>query len=114
MPYRGTFAIENNEFQLWADNLIVNADQVAFDFGSQWEGGNYPIANIATLQPDGSYDTGQIHYLEQWTGRWYPARIVFTRIEEMVDGCQVEGEWHEEDGRALFDGLLEPFDGPAA
>lgn len=114
MPYQGIFAVEGDEFQLWADSLIVNADQVAFDFGSQWQGGNYPISNVATLQPDGSYDTGQIHYLEHWTGRWFPARIVFSRIEETEDGCQVEGKWHEEDGQSCFEGLLEPVEGPAA
>ena len=116
MPYQGILFVENNDFELNAERLIARESEAAFKLcGPDTDGnGIYSIEGVARRMPSGSYESENLpikyegYGIDAGVDR---AVIFFSRIDETREGCEIEGEWRQDDGQCWgLSGLLEPFD----
>ena len=117
MPYTGRLTVEDEAFELTAERFIVRARdadrtdilEVAFQLGGRYDGDAYSSDGVSTHASDGRYvsKTLQVEWAER--GGVDEAVVVLTKVEEIRERCQVEGEWHEYGDCYRFSGLLDPF-----
>ena len=109
--YSGTFTVEGDAFLLNAKRLIVRDTEVAFELsGKDEEFGQFTIEGTSRETILGRYESGILSYNYKGAGNSYLAEIRFSRVDRTLEGCEIEGEWHEEGGWSRFSGHLEPFE----
>ena len=108
-PYNGELSVENDDFRLEAERLIVGNGEVAFHLKGGDSEGAYSVEGQSTISSDGRYVSGRIPVKYTLYAGEDQVVIVLTQVEETQQGCRVSGEWHQDGECYKFHGLLGSF-----
>lgn len=110
--YKGELNVEDGDFTLQADRLILRDGEIGFELSGEDGSGRFRVDGTARLQQDGCYRSSslQISYVD------YPlsqdkALLCFEVIALSLQGkvCTVKGRWIQDREAWLFSGKLEKY-----
>ena len=107
MPFTGQLAVENEDFELFADRIIVRASEIAFVLSGPDEGG-FTIEGTATISPAGFFMAARIPIQYQQFAGDNVASVRFDNVTPSPNGkrCSVRGCWIEGEDSWIFEGNL--------
>lgn len=107
-PYNGELSVENDDFRLEAERLIVGDGEVVFHLKGGDSEGAYSVEGRSTRTSDGRYVSARlpVRYTQYAVE---DQAVIVLQVEETQRGCRVSGEWLQDGESYGFHGLLVPF-----
>jgi hypothetical protein len=111
IAFVGDLDVEDGEFTLRADRLIVRPDGIAFRLSGRDLYGDFAIDGIASLAPSEGYASPELRLL-------YPGydgvehaqiRIIRARLSPNRRKCDIEGVWFQYGDTWNFGGTIDQF-----
>lgn len=109
VSFKGELSVENGDFDLHAERVVVRETEVAFNFNGVDEYGEFSIEGVAERKPSGTFESEDLPVTYPQYSDPSQAAIRFVRLEAIRQRCRVVGEWREANERWQFEGLLERF-----
>ena len=110
VPYEGKLKIENDDFELNAERLILRGNEIAFSLQGNDEFGEFKIEGIATKSTSGFYMAPKLPLLYMQYAGEDEASIKFNSVEKIEEKnlkrCKVVGAWIQSGDSWDFEGKL--------
>lgn len=107
--YQGELDVEDGDFTLQADRLIVRNGEIGFELSGNDDGGDFRVDGVAHQQADRSYVSPSlsISYAD-YLGSRDRAEVVFDTVSPSPQKhvCEIKGIWKQDGDTWTFSGKL--------
>jgi len=114
IAFVGDLDVEDADFTLRADRLIVRSSEIAFHLSGRDEYGEFHIDGVAPLSKDGGFSSPELRLVYPgYEGRDH-ANILFNRVHMSPKSrrCEIEGVWLQYGDTWKFSGNLNCYAEP--